>query len=417
MSSKRIRTRRMFTEPLDVLEVEWNFTQDQFNTFVSFFDTDLENGSLPFQLTTPSSGDSSQEITRDLAFMGGSYSFSRQDNLFTVVASLEVTEETVDEAEVFDLALCGVVIEDGGGDTFDCYPDGEITSLNPLAGVGFADQWQIGDSPLTYVYGDDFDAYWTSGWNNLASGGNGWSGNWLNSDEEGEDVACIAAFVAGGGSQDFKATSLEVTLPKVGDIASGLFVICVARKSPYLYGLEDWSVLVNWRNVGGIITPTIWADVYSIPYEDAPDSLTVDFVAEAWCQLCCVLISSKKGRPIKLQSHDELNNHSVPKIVSTGDGRLALGFSTCYFSATGNDTYGSPRKTKYYVETIPDGIWNQLTERENEGNRFLVSTRRIDGLEATDDTGDFNPAQFHHEESTGPDIEHDGADIALIFRT
>lgn len=78
MESGRARRRRQFEDPLEVMEVQWNFTKDEFDDFKIFFDANLENGSLSFII----------EAYGIVAFLNGTYSFSRSDNLFTVAASL-----------------------------------------------------------------------------------------------------------------------------------------------------------------------------------------------------------------------------------------------------------------------------------------------------------------------------------------
>src|SRR6266545_6121908 len=52
MESGRSRVRRSFTEPIEVMEVTWNFTEDQYVAFQTFFQEEIENGSLPFVMET-----------------------------------------------------------------------------------------------------------------------------------------------------------------------------------------------------------------------------------------------------------------------------------------------------------------------------------------------------------------------------
>jgi hypothetical protein len=63
------------------MDVSWNFTQDQFDDFRTFFNETLVNGSLTFDW----------EEVGTLSFWQATYSFSRTDNLFSVTATLEVT--------------------------------------------------------------------------------------------------------------------------------------------------------------------------------------------------------------------------------------------------------------------------------------------------------------------------------------
>lgn len=83
MESGRIRKRRLCADPYEAWEVQWNFTEDQFDDFKAFFDTTLVNGSLSFAIDFFG-------IDREVVFVGGQYSFVRADNLFSVSATLEV---------------------------------------------------------------------------------------------------------------------------------------------------------------------------------------------------------------------------------------------------------------------------------------------------------------------------------------
>jgi len=65
-----------------------------------------------------------------------------------------------DAAFTFDPTACAVVdITDGGGNTFDCYEDGDYSDGNfPLAGTGFS-AYFAGDSPFGIPVGDTFESY------------------------------------------------------------------------------------------------------------------------------------------------------------------------------------------------------------------------------------------------------------------
>ena len=108
MDSKRIRVRRNFDTVLETVDVEWNFTKDQFEDFKEYFETDLENGSLLFQFVTYEPTDDVEfltEITWTAAFWEGSYSFSHSDNLYTVSSTLEVTNRVEATVETPDPLL------------------------------------------------------------------------------------------------------------------------------------------------------------------------------------------------------------------------------------------------------------------------------------------------------------------------
>jgi len=60
----------------------------------------------------------------------------------------------------FDPTACAAVIADGGGDTFDCYDEGNaVTEFLNTAGTGFSALWQVVEEGGAYPYGDSFDSY------------------------------------------------------------------------------------------------------------------------------------------------------------------------------------------------------------------------------------------------------------------
>lgn len=98
MESNRVRTRRVHHEVFETIDVQWNFTEDEYNTFRNWFIAELDQGVLRFQMVTLelSPTDTVMEVTRVLAFLDGTYNFNRSDNLFTVTATLEVDQEDSD---------------------------------------------------------------------------------------------------------------------------------------------------------------------------------------------------------------------------------------------------------------------------------------------------------------------------------
>jgi hypothetical protein len=102
MSTQRLRSRRMFTECIEMLHVQWNFTNDQFHEFKKFFDTELNNGEGNFIMVTYDESPTAhfiRVVTRELNFYGATYSGNRQDNLHAVSATLEVVDSDVYEIE------------------------------------------------------------------------------------------------------------------------------------------------------------------------------------------------------------------------------------------------------------------------------------------------------------------------------
>ena len=91
-----MRVRRQYTGSVETIRVGWHFTYDEFETFKSFYEVSLENGSYDFTMVTyePSTTPFKiKEVTRDLGFLSP-YEFSSSDNLYVVSAELEIITET-----------------------------------------------------------------------------------------------------------------------------------------------------------------------------------------------------------------------------------------------------------------------------------------------------------------------------------
>lgn len=100
MESGRLRRRRLQIELQEFLKVSWNFTEDDFGTFKSFYEDTLDNGSLSFLMVTfeddPQGSGELLEVDWELAFVGVPQ-HSRSDNLFSVSATLEVLDKQMVE--------------------------------------------------------------------------------------------------------------------------------------------------------------------------------------------------------------------------------------------------------------------------------------------------------------------------------
>jgi hypothetical protein len=91
METGRLRNRRKYLAPLETIDVTWTFVYDQFEIFEEYVHTDLENGSLPFEVTTytPHANPGLlTEVVREYAFLDSQYLFSRRDNEFEVTATV-----------------------------------------------------------------------------------------------------------------------------------------------------------------------------------------------------------------------------------------------------------------------------------------------------------------------------------------
>lgn len=83
-----------------------------------------------------------------------------------------------DTDPLIDIAPCAVSdLTGGGGDLFDCYPDGAAASM--YGGTGLVGGWVIGDNPFNNVQGDEFTSYADGAFASQANSGTGLTGNWI----------------------------------------------------------------------------------------------------------------------------------------------------------------------------------------------------------------------------------------------
>ena len=79
--SGRTRTRRQAEDLWEIIEVQWNFVEDQFATFRTFFEETLEQGSLPFVIEIFG-------VDTEVQFQEPEYTLNHSDNLFEVTGKL-----------------------------------------------------------------------------------------------------------------------------------------------------------------------------------------------------------------------------------------------------------------------------------------------------------------------------------------
>lgn len=84
MDSSRLRIRRTCLEPKELIDVVWNFTNDEYEDFESFFKEDLSNGATAFLIPLI------DLVEYKVTFRDAKYRAGRSDNLHTVTAILEV---------------------------------------------------------------------------------------------------------------------------------------------------------------------------------------------------------------------------------------------------------------------------------------------------------------------------------------
>jgi len=94
-----------------------------------------------------------------------------------------INRRLVSPRSTFSPVLCNVVLAsaDGFGDSFECYPEGDITSGTlPAGGIGWDGGWTITYSTRGVQADDDFNSYAVQDpVTATLSGGTGWVGGWV----------------------------------------------------------------------------------------------------------------------------------------------------------------------------------------------------------------------------------------------
>lgn len=166
MESKRVRVRRYYTDFFTVYDFEWNFTQDEFDTFKTFFEAELENGAEAFRIQMLDPLDSGQLSIIDYAFFDGVYQFTYTDGVFKVTATVVIEEEQLEPfPEPLPRSLCEIDIYpevsdgDGGGTTFECYTAANYSdSTFSIQGTLITAIYN-GDGQFGFQGGEDFDVF------------------------------------------------------------------------------------------------------------------------------------------------------------------------------------------------------------------------------------------------------------------
>lgn len=144
METSRVRKRRTYTDALELVEVLWHFTQDEFDTFKTFFEVELVNGSARFEMDHYSlEEDPPSLVTLEYTFWEG-YSFNRSDNLFAVSATLELAPpEPADPPPEPDLCEIDFNSDTDGisGDSFQCYTEEDPVTETLNSGNGWDGEW------------------------------------------------------------------------------------------------------------------------------------------------------------------------------------------------------------------------------------------------------------------------------------
>ncbi len=165
---KWARIRRAYSDYQILVDLVWVFTEDEFEAFKTFFETDLVNGQYSFVITITDPNDSSQEIVTEYGFYNGTYQVARSDNQYNVQAQMIIEEELIEVIpEPFAPGLCGVIIwpdasdGEGGGTTFECYTTGGDYSENIMEPAGTGILIVYSQNSQTACYGETFLTFTT----------------------------------------------------------------------------------------------------------------------------------------------------------------------------------------------------------------------------------------------------------------
>lgn len=99
MESGRQRIRRTQAEVFEVMSAVWNFTEEGYATFRTFFQESLEHGENWFWMVTKEiteDPETPNNVTRLYAFVDATYTITHSDNLYQVTATLETDMEVVE---------------------------------------------------------------------------------------------------------------------------------------------------------------------------------------------------------------------------------------------------------------------------------------------------------------------------------
>lgn len=108
MESGRRRVRRQFEQLRKVAEVAWTFTPDQFLSFKSFFEGELENGTQAFMLNLYGE-------EQEVKMLRADFALEYSDNLFRVTSLLELFPVVLVPADLtFTYTLDGAPLRDTG---------------------------------------------------------------------------------------------------------------------------------------------------------------------------------------------------------------------------------------------------------------------------------------------------------------
>lgn len=166
--TERTRVRKYFPEKLEVFDFQWNFTQDEFDIFKTFYEDELDNGQEAFTIQVLDPDDSNALSIIDYGFFESNYQWSYTDGVYQVIAQVIVELETIEQLEEpFDPAPCNIFppiwppVSDGegGGTTFECYAVGDYTLTDFQTAGSRITEIDHANSPLGYIGGEDYETF------------------------------------------------------------------------------------------------------------------------------------------------------------------------------------------------------------------------------------------------------------------
>ncbi len=294
-----------------------------------------------------------------------------------------------DIQETFDPTLCAVLdIPLGGGNTFDCYADGDYTNTTFVpAGTGIGTMAH-GDSPLLHPYGESFedcsDGNYSGGTPEEATG---LTAVYAAADLVKTNVVQLEGY---GFSGYVSAISATVTVPTTTQANAKKLVLVVMRRSAVT--LSGWTLVAEAQ----VSSYSQWVSVYM---KDNAGETSITVTQATSGRMAAVVLGLNASGSISVEntalSSSSTASHPLPALVAAGDGRLGLGASTCYWAASGGAatafTLASP--------------WTQISPTSIAENRMLVALRSLSQGQST-------AGSCPHDCAS-----HNGGEVSVIFKS
>jgi hypothetical protein len=296
--------------------------------------------------------------------------------------------------------LCVVDIADGGGDSFECYGEREISGSEVLnRGSGFKALWKVADAFGSGV--DSFESYDTGSAGEV-EGGSGFDGAWILGNQTDNNIEPLAWRFSGYVID----TSVTVFSPVIGSSPGKLHILALMRRSAIVSGLDGWTLVASQKTSAEGSAIDQWTEIY-VRDDFVGASVTITQATSGRLAAALLLVAAADNQPITVESQASAEYsatstspglHPIQTLVSEGDGRIAVHASSCTLASTGGVS------TAYTIASP----WTQITPASTPENRFCVGWLPMQAGEST--TDDANSAEHAV-------LNHNGGEITLIFRT